>query len=66
MDVNDCVPEFSSPFYDFTVAENTKPGSVVAHLTAVDKDDGNNGQVRPLSYIHFYLLITHTMINNLI
>ncbi|KAB7505675.1 Fat-like cadherin-related tumor suppressor-like protein [Armadillidium nasatum] len=46
MDVNDCVPEFSSSFYDFIVAENTKPGSVIAHLTAVDKDDGNNGQIQ--------------------
>ena len=43
-DVNDNVPRFTHPAYNFTMLEN-KPGAWIGHVLAVDPDDKQNGEV---------------------
>ncbi|XP_076064277.1 fat-like cadherin-related tumor suppressor homolog, partial [Oratosquilla oratoria] len=46
MDVNDCVPRFTSQNYRTSVAENEDVGATVLMLTANDDDEGSNGRVQ--------------------
>ncbi|XP_026185825.1 protocadherin alpha-2-like isoform X3 [Mastacembelus armatus] len=45
-DVNDNAPYFPEPTINIYVNENSKVGTVVKTLTAIDADSSNNGQVR--------------------
>uniref|UniRef100_A0A4W5NEX4 Cadherin domain-containing protein n=1 Tax=Hucho hucho TaxID=62062 RepID=A0A4W5NEX4_9TELE len=45
VDVNDNVPEISVTSLLPTVRENVKSGTVIALVTVIDKDGGNNGKV---------------------
>ncbi|CAI9732107.1 protocadherin Fat 1 isoform X3 [Octopus vulgaris] len=45
VDINDNAPQFDSKPYSIRVAEDTKPGSVLIQVHAVDKDDGLNGEI---------------------
>ncbi|CAG5120721.1 unnamed protein product, partial [Candidula unifasciata] len=45
-DVNDNKPEFSKYKYEGSVSEDALPGFKILNITAVDKDEGINGQVR--------------------
>ncbi|XP_059472366.1 cadherin-23 [Neocloeon triangulifer] len=42
-DVNDNFPEFTEPFYEVSVPENSKMGTTVAWVQAMDEDSGNFG-----------------------
>lgn len=44
-DVNDNVPVFSQNIYEADFPENNNIGDMVVHVTATDKDEGENGQV---------------------
>ncbi|KAM4796295.1 protocadherin-16 [Rhinophrynus dorsalis] len=44
LDLNDNTPTFSSPAFSAEVPEEAPVGSLVLHLTALDPDDGPNGQ----------------------
>ena len=44
-DVNDNSPVFSKPEYAYTLSENTKAGSSLLKVTAVDKDEGTNSKI---------------------
>ncbi|KAM4586872.1 protocadherin alpha-3-like [Fundulus diaphanus] len=44
-DVNDNAPKFSEPVINVYVKENSKIGTVIKTVTAVDADINNNGQV---------------------
>ncbi|KAK6040847.1 cadherin domain protein, partial [Cooperia oncophora] len=43
-DVNDWIPNFESPNYNFVVQEDTMPGTIIGQVTAFDQDkeDPNN------------------------
>lgn len=45
LDENDNSPEFSKPFYQASVLENTALTTNVLHVMATDLDDGSNGLV---------------------
>ncbi|XP_026185859.1 protocadherin alpha-4-like [Mastacembelus armatus] len=45
-DVNDNAPYFPEPTINIYMNENSKVGTVIKTLTAIDADSGNNGQVR--------------------
>ena len=45
INVNDEEPVFSAGVYDADVAENSPAGTPVIIVTAVDRDEGNFGQV---------------------
>lgn len=45
LDVNDNAPQFLRFLYHLHLPENTRLGTTVAQLQAVDKDDGSNGVV---------------------
>ncbi|KAF4517747.1 hypothetical protein B566_EDAN002952 [Ephemera danica] len=42
-DVNDNFPEFTEPVYEVTVPENSRAGTTVAWIQAMDEDSGNFG-----------------------
>ncbi|XP_053312733.1 protocadherin-16 [Spea bombifrons] len=44
LDLNDNAPGFSAPSFSAEVPEDAPPGSPVLQLTALDPDDGPNGQ----------------------
>lgn len=44
-DVNDITPQLNRASYTATVPENSSPGEVVARVTAMDGDEGSNGEV---------------------
>ena len=44
-DVNDNIPLFSQPVFQFTVAENSPPGSLVGNVSAFDEDIGSNSEI---------------------
>lgn len=46
LDVNDNSPEFSQQFYQVSLPENTPAGTSITHVSATDKDAGDNGKVR--------------------
>jgi len=46
LDVNDNPPVFTRQFYELNVYRNTKIGSFLKRVEAIDKDLGQNGQVR--------------------
>ncbi|CAL4152665.1 unnamed protein product, partial [Meganyctiphanes norvegica] len=46
MDINDCFPQFSNNTYEISIQESTKVGTTVTIITAIDNDDGNNGQIQ--------------------
>ena len=46
LDINDCRPTFTQPFYDEGVLENLPAGVAVTTVTASDCDTGNNAVVR--------------------
>nr|XP_045378698.1 cadherin-23 isoform X1 [Camelus bactrianus] len=37
-DINDCRPEFLNPIQTVSVLESAKPGTVIANITAIDRD----------------------------
>ncbi|KAM7357712.1 FAT atypical cadherin kugelei isoform 3-T4 [Cochliomyia hominivorax] len=45
-DENDNIPKFSNVVYNVEIPENTEKGSSVVKITAVDADEGPNGDVR--------------------
>ena len=45
VDVNDNAPTFSRPSYEFAVAENLAPDTVVGVVAAADGDTGRNGEI---------------------
>lgn len=45
VDVNDNSPEFYPQHYFYAVPENTKPGSSLLKVTAIDKDEGENAMI---------------------
>ncbi|XP_050300468.1 cadherin-related tumor suppressor isoform X2 [Anthonomus grandis grandis] len=45
LDENDGSPEFSQSRINVSLSESTPPGTLVAMLTAVDRDQGTNGSV---------------------
>ncbi|XP_071024054.1 protocadherin gamma-C5-like isoform X7 [Oncorhynchus clarkii lewisi] len=44
-DINDNAPIFEESGYDIQVVENTRPGTVVVTVKAVDRDDGVNREI---------------------
>ncbi|XP_078674768.1 protocadherin Fat 4-like [Branchiostoma floridae x Branchiostoma belcheri] len=46
LDVNDNEPEFPQSIYYITIDEESVIGSNIANITALDADEGSNGQVR--------------------
>lgn len=44
-DVNDNIPVFTKNIYEIDFFENNNIGDVVVHVTAEDKDEGENGRV---------------------
>ena len=46
LDVNDNAPVFSPARYTLSIEENEIPGSVVGTVSAVDSDEGENGDVQ--------------------
>uniref|UniRef100_A0A914XZD0 Cadherin domain-containing protein n=1 Tax=Panagrolaimus superbus TaxID=310955 RepID=A0A914XZD0_9BILA len=44
-DINDNAPQFEKSSYDFWIAENSPPGTVVGSLRAIDPDDGDNAKL---------------------
>ncbi|CAD5116988.1 DgyrCDS5822 [Dimorphilus gyrociliatus] len=44
-DINDSIPEFSANSLDLYVAENSKIGTRVGVIQAIDKDEGKNAEV---------------------
>ncbi len=44
-DINDNVPRFANESYEVTLAENVRQHTVIWHLTAEDKDVGNNSDI---------------------
>ena len=46
LDVNDNAPVFSPLRYTLSIQENEIPGSVIGTVSAVDSDEGENGDVR--------------------
>uniref|UniRef100_A0A672YJ04 Cadherin domain-containing protein n=1 Tax=Sphaeramia orbicularis TaxID=375764 RepID=A0A672YJ04_9TELE len=45
LDANDNAPVFTLPLYKVSVLENALPGTTVARVSAVDADEGYNGNV---------------------
>lgn len=45
-DVNDCAPAFKVDLIQFSISENTPVGTPVWNFSAIDQDDGANGQVQ--------------------
>lgn len=45
-DMNDNVPQLLGTPYHFRVSEGVSPGQMIGHMSAVDLDEGNNGQVQ--------------------
>ncbi|RZF46512.1 hypothetical protein LSTR_LSTR009294 [Laodelphax striatellus] len=45
LDANDNPPVFSQPSYSFTIPEDLTPGSLIANVTATDKDSGEFGKI---------------------
>ena len=45
VDMNDNAPTFSRPSYEFAVAENLPPDTVVGVVAAADGDTGRNGEI---------------------
>ncbi len=45
LDINDEAPEFKGSPYSFEVSENSKVGTIVGTVVAIDKDEGNGGVV---------------------
>ncbi|XP_052464318.1 protocadherin beta-7 isoform X21 [Carassius gibelio] len=45
LDANDNVPVFSESVYRVTLAENTHPGTEIIRVSAIDADEGPNGEV---------------------
>ncbi|XP_031221324.1 protocadherin beta-11-like [Mastomys coucha] len=45
IDVNDNSPEFDHMFYEVTIPENSRPGSLLITASASDLDSGINGEV---------------------
>ena len=43
-DVNDEAPMFEKSFYQFEVLEELPPGTIVGEVTAIDRDEGENGK----------------------
>ncbi|XP_025029326.1 protocadherin gamma-A8-like, partial [Python bivittatus] len=46
LDANDNVPVFSQPIYEVNLKENMPKGSTVAAVTAIDMDEGINGEIK--------------------
>ncbi|XP_032076113.1 protocadherin gamma-A6-like [Thamnophis elegans] len=46
LDANDNVPVFSQPIYEVNVKENMPKESIVATVTAIDMDEGINGEIK--------------------
>uniref|UniRef100_UPI00398EBE35 protocadherin-10-like n=1 Tax=Pristiophorus japonicus TaxID=55135 RepID=UPI00398EBE35 len=44
-DVNDNAPVFEQTVYEITTAENVPNGSLIAKVTAIDTDEGLNGEI---------------------
>ncbi|XP_064835128.1 protocadherin gamma-C5-like [Oncorhynchus masou masou] len=44
-DINDNAPIFEESGYDIQVVENTRPGTVVVTVKAIDRDDGVNREI---------------------
>ena len=44
-DVNDNPPVFTESIYNISVSEDTQPGTTILHLTATDKDKGENSKL---------------------
>lgn len=44
-DVNDNAPQFEKTSYDFWIAENSPPGTIVGSLRAIDLDEGDNSKL---------------------
>ncbi|XP_076130924.1 protocadherin gamma-A11-like isoform X3 [Alosa pseudoharengus] len=45
LDANDNLPVFNQAVYQVTLPENSPPGTVVVTVTAIDADEGANGEV---------------------
>ena len=45
MDINDEVPSFTQQSYSASISEFAQNGSTVYHMTAIDSDEGINGQI---------------------
>lgn len=45
LDSNDNSPVFDESAYIFTVPENLQPGSLIANISATDKDSGEFGKI---------------------
>ena len=44
-DINDEVPSFTKQSYSASISEFARNGSAVYHMTAIDSDEGGNGQI---------------------
>lgn len=44
-DVNDEAPVFSKPVFEFEIMENKHPSTIVAHVMASDRDEGDNSKI---------------------
>ena len=45
-DINDNTPKFIEPALDIKISEDTRRGSVLVYVNAIDLDKGNNGKVQ--------------------
>ncbi|TRY86224.1 hypothetical protein DNTS_035622 [Danionella cerebrum] len=48
LDVNDNAPVFEQDLYEIKVKENSTPGTIIQIVTAIDEDDGVNGEIEYL------------------
>lgn len=66
-DVNDNIPIFDEDTFDTRVSEDSPVGTVFGRVTASDRDDGSNGQLR-LSLFkcenHCFVINMISIINN--
>lgn len=46
LDANDNSPVFSSSEFSYTIQEDLAPGSLIAKLSATDKDSGDFGRIQ--------------------
>lgn len=46
LDANDNSPVFTSPEFSYTIMEDLQPGSLIAKLSATDRDSGDFGKIQ--------------------
>lgn len=61
LDVNDNSPVFERTTYELSVSENVAPLTTVVTVRAVDRDIGENAEVRSVIHVYQCLIINYTV-----